>query len=364
MAKKTVLLLGAGASVADVATRSRRARPPLDRGFFAISAAAGATDSRVGEVRAYMLTNYGVDIFAPEHDSLEGVMARLYPDLFNTLLADEALASFRALLQLFTHRLATTTNNLRATQKRLLYRMLSRLLSENVDPSDITIITFNQDLQAEKILEHLGETARWSTLAARLFAFPEMYSVGRNTWEAVTGPGGSVPSEDLFPQTAPERDCLRVLKLHGSLNWYSTHTSSTPSRAAMFRPDRRLSVTRRKTIAPDMTLSRQSRMVYTLPVVVPPVTHKSSVLHTALGPVWTLAEQRLIEADHVIAFGYSCPALDFESANLLTRAQRQRPKGSRLSLIDPNGAVVTRYIDLLCPTRLDYYASAHDYLLD
>ncbi len=78
-------------------------------------------------------------------------------------------------------------------------------------------------------------------------------------------------------------------------------------------------------------------MVYTLPVIIPPVTHKSSVLHKALDPVWTLAETRLIEADDVVVFGYSCPPLDFESANLMTRAQRQRGEGSSLSVIDPNG---------------------------
>jgi hypothetical protein len=61
-------------------------------------------------------------------------------------------------------------------------------------------------------------------------------------------------------------------------------------------------------------------------------------------------------------FGYSCPPLDFESANLLTRAQRKRAPDATLSVIDPNGAIATRYIDLLSPSRLSYYATAHDYL--
>jgi hypothetical protein len=79
--------------------------------------------------------------------------------------------------------------------------------------------------------------------------------------------------------------------------------------------------------------------------------------------VWALAEQLLAEAEHVVIFGYSCPALDFESANLLTRAHRARGDDASLSVIDPNGAVATRYIDLLCPSRLSYYASAGDYLV-
>lgn len=129
----------------------------------------------------------------------------------------------------------------------------------------------------------------------------------------------------------------------------------------MLNPGRRLSVTRRRTIAPDMTLSGK-RKLYTLPVVVPPVNHKSSVMPAPLGPIWTLAEQRLIEAEHVIVFGYSCPALDFESANLLTRAELKRSSPARFSVIDPNGAVATRYISLLSRSQLAYFSSGAAFL--
>ncbi len=103
------------------------------------------------------------------------------------------------------------------------------------------------------------------------------------------------------------------------------------------------------------------RTTYALPVIVPPVNHKSAVLPTALRPVWSLAEQRLVNADHIVVFGYSCPALDFESANLLTRAYL-RNKKCRVSVVDPNGAVAMRYIDLLSPNHLSYYSTAHAFL--
>jgi hypothetical protein len=63
--------------------------------------------------------------------------------------------------------------------------------------------------------------------------------------------------------------------------------------------------------------------------------------------VWTLAEQAIADADHVVVFGCSCPALDFEAANLLTCAHRARSANATLSVVDPDGAVATRYIDLL-----------------
>jgi hypothetical protein len=303
-----------------------------------------------------MLDTYGLNIFDRAHDSLEGVMGRLYPDIFNAQVARDAQRAFRALLQLFTRRLASTTNNIRPTQKRLLYRIVTRLLSEGCDPCDITVITFNQDIQVEKTLELIAQVRRWKSQADALFCFPHMYSVAPDAWERISGSGSQ------FPRGKEGVDCLRVLKLHGSLNWYSTHNSAEPSPAAMFNPSRRLSVTRRRTISPDMTLAGK-RKRYTLPVVVPPVSHKSAVLPRALGPVWRLAEERLAAADDVIIFGYSCPPLDFESANLLTRGHRGRKEDATLEVIDPNGAVATRYIDLLSPRRLSYYATAHDFLL-
>lgn len=358
---KYVFVLGAGASIADVVSNPAKSRPPLDRGFFGITARVLPRDLRLLEVRNYFDHNYGLDVCAPEHDSVEGVMSRLYPDMFNALLEKEALSAFRCLLRIFTQRLAETTNAIRPTQRRLLYRMLSRLLANDVPPSDITIVTFNQDLQVERTLEALAGTKRWDRYSDQLLSFPGMYSVPAGSWEAVTGPSGGGSDRGLFKRGTERDDCLRVLKLHGSLNWYSRHTSSTPSRAAMLNPGRRLSVTRRRTIAPDMTLSKK-RTVYTLPVVVPPVNHKTAVVPEVVAPLWTLAEKRLSAADEIVVFGYSCPALDFESANLLTRAQMRRPEGAAFSVIDPNGAIATRYISLLKPTSLTYYASASAYL--
>ena len=189
MARKVVLLLGAGASVADVATRSLKSRPPLDRGFFRVARSTHKT--HVETVARYMRQTYDIDVLDRDTDSLEGVMGLLYPDLFNPSLVDDAVGAFRSLLQVFTARLAATTNDIEATQKRFLYRMLSRLLADGVRPRDITIITFNQDLQVEKILELLSTTKRWEALADDLFCFPGMYSAG--SWKAVTMPQGKDP---------------------------------------------------------------------------------------------------------------------------------------------------------------------------
>lgn len=352
MSRKVVFLLGAGASVADAMGRPPRDRPPLDRGFFAV--ASSTNPALTEDVARYMRDVYAVDPRTPRYDSLETVMGLIYPDLFNPALEAGALDAFRSLLRLFTRRLADTTDNLGATNRRRLYRMLRRyLLHHRASPADITIITFNQDLQVEKTLELMSRSPQWEHIAQDLFCFPHLY--GADVWEAISRPPSTQP---VFTVSAsPRPACLHVLKLHGSLNWFSVHENERLAPAAMFDPHRELRITPRRSIPPSMTFKRQ----FTLPVLVPPVTHKSAVLHEKLKMMWNLAEARLEEADELIIFGYSCPALDFESSNLLRRAQRRRLE-RRTVVIDPNGVVASRYIDVLEPRSLDYFVSAEAFL--
>jgi hypothetical protein len=355
-----VVLLGAGATVSDVATRARTTRPPLDKQFFSICALAGYP-TLLERIEGYMTRTYEVNIRDPGHDSLEQVMGQLYVDVLNPTLGRTARPAFRALLRLFNERLAYTTNNIRATQKRFLYRILSYYLSEGFKPGDITIVTFNQDLQVEKILQLLASKARWRNCADQIFCFPGCYELSIPPGR-VTSPSSGLG--DVFDNDPPHPDCVRVLKLHGSLNWYSKHNSRNPTTRAMFNPSRNLSITRRREIYVDMTASGPSRSSYTLPVVIPPVTHKTAVLHNSMKPIWEKAEDRLKTAEHLVIFGYSCPALDFESSNMLRRSQLASGHARTISLIDPDAATATRYVNLLRPTKLSYYPSANDFLMD
>jgi hypothetical protein len=362
-----LILLGAGATVADVATRTQISRPPLDKHFFSLCRKAGhrpgtGYNTRINSINSYMARTYAVDVTETSQDSLEQVMGQLYTDLLNPNLTVRARPAFMSLLRLFNERLAETTNNIAATQKRFLYRILSYYLSENVKPSEITILTFNQDLQAEKILELLASKAKWQRYGDQIFNFPGCYNLSVPP-NRVTAPT-SGPADAIFPTHSDDPECIRVLKLHGSLNWYSTHTSRTPSTEAMFNPTRRLRITRRRDIYVDMTVSGPSRTSHTLPLVIPPVTHKSAVLHNEIKPIWTEAERCLSEADHLVIFGYSCPALDFESSNMLRRSQLASSRTRTISLIDPDPGTATRYVGLLQPTKLSYYPSATDFLTD
>ena len=104
------------------------------------------------------------------------------------------------------------------------------------------------------------------------------------------------------------------------------------------------------------------RTKFTFPVIVPPVVHKSGILHQSLRPLWQIAEEKLREADRVIVFGYSCPPNDWESANLIARALSANKRAIETSIIDPDPGVVLRYKGLGNLRSLNYYTSADAYL--
>lgn len=352
MGQKVCIIIGAGCTVADAVSLPKKDQPPLDKGFFLLSNKTNPVS--VSKIKSYIEENYGLDILYVENDSLESVMAKIYTDIFNPDLKGEATDVFRTLISLFNRRLADTTNRLPATQMRYLYRIMCHYLDTGVDPEDITIITFNQDIQIEKILHKLEETQRYSE-PGRIFNFPYCYSVD---FVATTFP----PRRgDLFKEGKSNLRGIQLLKLHGSLNWYSSHRTTKLSPEDMFKPDRTIRVTRRKTIDPQMRHSKRGQSLRTLPVIVPPVTHKSGILHNRIRPLWTEANNAMQRANEVVIFGYSCPSMDFESSNLIQRSLRS---GSYevLWVIDPDPSVLTRYIELIKPDQITYYPSAQDYL--
>jgi len=71
--KKVIIILGAGATVADVTSRSQIKKPPLDKHFFSI--AIKAKHRELDGIKQYMKEVYDINIQSDEHDSLEKIMA-------------------------------------------------------------------------------------------------------------------------------------------------------------------------------------------------------------------------------------------------------------------------------------------------
>jgi NAD-dependent SIR2 family protein deacetylase len=353
---RVVVILGAGATLADGLRKPRASQPPLDQGFF--SNVLPQYRVVLAPIAKYMQEHYGAGLCDPGRDSLERVMAILYTDVFGGGLEQEAYDALLTLIRVFVYRLATTTNDIRMTHRSLLYRLVVGFLNDGIPPANITIVTFNQDIQVEKALDVM-QMAKHRT-GQPIFCFPHCYGLPNHPSPS-TPTNPNEPRFDIGPDNA---EGITVLKLHGSLNWYSLHNSPTPTKGKLFDPKRKLGITRRKSIKPDMTLDVRpgARATFTFPIIVPPVVHKSGILHQDLKSVWALAEQRLQNADRVIIFGYSCPVNDWESANLLCRVLTNNRRLVEVSVIDPNTAVLHRYVDLGNLSNVSYYRSAARYL--
>ena len=353
--KKLALLLGAGATVADVSSKTKKDEPPLDKRFFKL---AGPQQGEAKSVVEYMKVEYGINIRDTKYDSFEDVMVRVYTDISNARLGTQAARIFLDLLRLFNKRLSETTN-VSLHRRRYLYRLFYHYLDhEQIDPNSVTVITFNQDIQAEKTLDFFQSQALRGN-ARTIFSFPGCYSMPQMPRTFL---GEPVAEAGFFKRDSSWQGGIRILKLHGSLNWYSAHRDQNPKPNNIFNPERIIQYSSARSIPLYPAIKGKVKPQFLFPVVIPPVSHKSAIFHQNIHEIWRHAEASLSSATEVLILGYSCPNLDHESCNLLMRTLRNNPGLKRLIVIDPDSNVLKRYIDMLDPPQLDYYKSTRFFL--
>lgn len=352
---KTVILVGAGSTLSDAGSKPKKDKPPLDGGFFAGCEKLGYKEFT--NVKNYLLDNYDINPVNIEHDSLEKIMAVIYADINNPILQKSAIEAFRGIIRLFNRRIAATTNSLKINSRSNLFRIIAKKLSNSVSPEDISIITFNQDIHIEKTLEKIQSTKKYSKYG-ELFSFPECYRID-NAISRLSKPN---PSISTFSVPKSGIQGMSIYKLHGSLNWFSTHTSQDVPKGAILSRTKKFKITPRKNIAIGMTFNAGKRKSYTFPLIIPPVNHKAAIIHEDLHPLWKAAETKLRDADEIIVFGYSCPATDFESANMLRRATNSGVNPQSFVVIDPSPATFHRYVDVTCLNHLAFYRDCDAYI--
>ena len=246
---RTTIVVGAGATLSDAMSRPIKSQPPLDKGFFRGAKSAGA--SGLQGVQSYLRMHYSLEPTDPDEDSLEKVMAVLYSDLNNPAAPQsQAAAAFRGLLRLLHQRLASTTNPLKPSPKSNLYRLIRWLLSRGTPTEDIVVVTFNQDLQIERTLWALQTTKALNKKA--VLEFPHCYRLPSPTLTSPTS--ASIP---VFPKSSKLSTGIEVLKLHGSLNWFSRHTSRNASPKSLLNPTRSIAITTRQKMSTELTLSNK-----------------------------------------------------------------------------------------------------------
>ena len=355
--KKIVLIIGAGATVAEVSSRAQKNLPPLDKGFFSQSLKLGFTE--INKIVSYFDNVYHLNILDFDNDSLEKIMTIIYTDIWNPSKKDQSEELLLILIKIFNKILAKTTNDIKTTPQGLLYRIIVKYLGKGINPNNITIITFNQDLQIEKVLDRIEKIKRWNK-SGKIFNFPACYKINFNK---ITNPKTKKCFDvSIIKPELDNTDGIKILKLHGSLNWYSTHNSSKVGPNRRFKTDRPIKLTKRIEIDPEMKYVGGKRKQYTFPVIVPPLTHKSAILHNELHKIWVLAEEALNEANKIIIYGYSCPPLDFESSNLIQKSLKGKQNNKIISIINPDPNVLKRYAELIDPKSFHYFSLAKYFL--
>ncbi len=348
MENKITIIVGAGGTLSDAIRKSANKRPPLDGGFFLSLKKSGyETNQDYKNVIAYLGDIYSIDPLEDMDDSLERMMAILYSDMQNSPNKSEAADAFRSFIRIINKRISETTNDLNPGPKGNLYRLITMLLSMGIKQENITLITFNYDLQIEKTLNLIANTKKWNKYGC-VFNFPFCY--GLNNYKITNPP----KSESVFLIDKKEVPCVRILKLHGSLNWISMHKSQNPSPYNLLNTKRDLYITPRQRPLSNLRF-RGKRSMYTFPMVVPPVVNKAAILHSELLSVWESAQKALKTSSKVIVFGYSCPQSDYESANLISRSIRKNDKLRSFSVIDPSTNAFERFVSLT-NLRTMYYA--------
>ena len=348
--RKIVLILGAGCTRSENTNK----KPPLDKGFFRES--LGTNKNEVNAIREHFKNHYHLDICDRNqgYDSLEYVMVRLYADSYEPSLGKTAYTHFLNLVKLFNKRLADTTNAIKPVRRSKLFRLIVHFLNEGADPANISIITFNQDIHIEKTLDSIESCAKYQKFKP-LLNFPHCYKLPSAD---TSSPKGSTKT---FAPGEPDSKGIEIMKLHGSLNWYSLHTSNRPQKGPLFNPDRKLHITTRKEIDSEMKYAGKHKKQHTFPVIIPPLSHKSEIFHPTIADLWTEASEKLENATDAVIFGYSCPEVDHASENLLRRTLHSR-KLETFSIVDISSEVVARFADLTKQKRIYYYSSIDSYL--
>jgi len=205
---KTVVLVGSGATLVEsLSSKPARDRvPPLDVTFFKLCHLA-RLDGRAA-VGGYMARVYGLDPFRRAY-GMEEVFNLIYSDSTSADPPRDALDANWALLKMHREAIIRTTNGLECISRNGVGALFRFLLKSNGNALPV-FMTFNHDLLIEKAIDRAVSLRRYSRTP---WDISRAYELGFEA--AVTAPNGrpfAVNPEGTITS-------IRVLKLHGSLNW-------------------------------------------------------------------------------------------------------------------------------------------------
>lgn len=353
MSEHTVIVIGAGASLAEAADHKPvrdREHPPLDATFF----------RRVKQYRSSPLLErierqanaLGIPDLAGSNPAtrLESYLGRLYFEINHNPLAASVRAYFEA-IELYASEITVTTNWMMG-RSGLIKKVIQTELRAG---RQVSIVSFNIDLLAENalcLLTHSRPASDWSLNGAYGFSQPLPILVGR---------GGEYG--DPFPAEGPPA-AIPLYKMHGSINWVFKHRDRYPP-ADLVSKERELYLLNHQRLPQNRVLRIRpgaGRPWYSFPLIVPPVYEKHAFIRRHLQEVWDGGTAALESATRVLFWGYSFPQADTHARHFF-QARAQRNEALRRPIVinpDPAAGPVTW--EVLQPNRVEQFRSAQEYL--
>lgn len=347
---RTVIIIGAGLTRAAAQYAPKKRLPPLDRDYFEI---AKAVAPGLHDLLQAELDDFVGDYSSVLCESLETASTYLYLKALDAKKGDRHHEAFLAHLELLNQVLAETTNHIGAGRRSLIYRFFLSEIQRLERPEHLSVLTFNYDILVERVLDAMNSARRG------MFVFPGCYRLRG----MAPGRVGTFTGAEEFNSSDVNPAGIGVLKLHGSLNWQSSHTSSSPTPSALTNQNRNLNVLDAKNL--PLSLSRRAgrKTLYMKPITVPPVSGKRGIMHSDILPLWELAARLLREADRILIVGYSCPPLDLEARILLSENLR-RNANKRVYVINPAAEAAARFVRICGVNHATIYESIEAWIAD
>ena len=329
---KTVIVIGAGATRAEAESQkaSRAQRPPLDGDFFELAQIREELAPHRERVQAFVKKHFDIDVFQSPRPGMEQIFAHVYSSTSIRPLAPGVKEVFSSLCRIYAKVIEESTNWIKPTTKGPLCRLIRKVVSTG----ETTIITFNQDIVIEKVLDALT--------AANCPVSWELDQGYKLPFASITSPkaASELDKEKYFvPRSSQIPINPILLKPHGSLNWYAK-TLKKDSVLSQLKPSHKINCTRRKELATTMQFTSANdsgrKTWYTWPIIVPPILEKGNFLGNALDSVWDECWRALTSAERVIVYGYSFPAADAQSRTFFKRASVQMANRPMLVTINPD----------------------------
>jgi hypothetical protein len=348
------LVLGAGATLAN-AQRFRSERgldthPPLDTTFFQKIQARDVPIPPA--LRSYMRRLLGVD---PTPSALRGLrMEEFFKDIYYDFQSaptnHSARHAYIELVTIYTRVLRETTNWLCEDGRE--GAPVGRLIAAAADVADqVDVVTFNHDIVIE------NEIFKRARLRARWCLEKGYGDIGENMTILRSGTGADFPRHsDECDHTRP----IRVLKLHGSLNWVVRMQGRNPTAKQLTgsAATQDVLMSRRREIIARLRYTRPKGKGrgtwHTWPLIIPPIYAKQSLIQTVQA-AWAEARQSLEASDRVVFYGYSLPPADIEAEKLFARGLASNSNLSRVDVVNPDPDSSARYARLLRKQALGWY---------